>query len=163
MRRSIAFGIVAAAIAGMAAVPAHAAHCDSQTVIFSRTEAQRAAGTGTANPNAVVCTADPDDEFADTRVLLPAASQVKVRFAVAAPLAGVASLNATLSGLGFDGLLVQLTPSIDPNLGFNGYNHPIYLDIPAGAGTAGAITAVISKPDGTIIDSVCFHTVDGTC
>lgn len=158
--RRLGIAQTAAAVLALGCVPAPASHCVSRIAVFSRTEAQSAAGMGSVNPNAPACLAD-GAEGADTRVLLPLAAEISVRYA--RDLSPAASLTAVVNGLGFVNRAVTLTRDVDEMTGAVTYNSA-YLRIPNGAGAAGTIRVTVTHPSipgGS--DAVCFHTVDASC
>lgn len=145
----LAVGIVAA----LAPIGARATHCDSNVFIFSDTR-----GVGVAYIGGVVCIADEGEET-DSRYLQPGADSVYVRYAEDLG-ESVTSLTGELNGLGFDHTPITLTRKALTG-GTFAYDSTS-LDIPAGAGATGCVSATVFLP-GSDPDTNTVRSIGATC
>lgn len=157
MRLGIRTGALAllATAAILAPLGSQAGVCDHNTVVFSGNSANTA---GSVNPFAAWCTAAGGDEF-DSRVIYPGSDQIRLRYTQ--DLGESTILIATIDGLGFDHLQVELKRRVTTTATAM---DSAYLPLPAGLATSGCLSVVIfDKADENLedpLDYTVWHTQD---
>lgn len=159
MKKSIRLmgAIAAVAIMALLAPVSAQAGCDSKVVVFSGVKG----APRKVNSNAVICIADPSQEYGDNAIINPGSNEISLRY-IDDLGPDVTSITATLDGLGFSERSVTLNRvpvSTDPTGATFYYNSaPIDLD----PSQVGCITADVIL-DAETTDRGSFHTVGSSC
>lgn len=158
MKKSIRLMAATAAVSIVALLAPLSAHagCDSNVVIFSGQK-----GAPKINANALICLADPDQEFGDNAIINPGSNEISLRYTVDQG-AAVPTLTAVLNGLGFtdrEVTLRRVPVSTDPT-GATFYYNSSAVDLDATQ--VGCLTADVILDEETS-ERGSFHTVGTSC